>query len=316
MIDPEPAALARPSLLALRAHIGNDTGSKPMSPLNKLLAIAALAICTSTLFAQQRDPAQPVDLKRASQLAKDQVKKDTDPAPAKRVPTKEEIAKLNDYLEKWEDAMKEVRTLTITCTRKEERKALGFTYSFSGTIHFMKPNRAAMYLVNKDNKDDYDRIVMTDAFVYKFEPHDKLINAYPIKKRLPGKDSEDNISPLIALMKASEAKKRYDLSLTPKKDEDPNYIYVDVLPKTAKDRAEFRRARLVLNRKTFMPRELWYEEPNKDWITYDLKKVIKDEKDLDKRVFERPQLPNDKWKIKQVDRPDGEPAPTKVRSKP
>ena len=58
---------------------------------------------------------------------------------------------------------------------------------------------------------------------------------------------------------AAEAKTRYDLKLH---NVDQNYVYIDVLSKSAVDRADFIKARLVLNKDTFLPRQMWFETPN------------------------------------------------------
>jgi len=43
--------------------------------------------------------------------------------------------------------------------------------------------------------------------------------------------------------------------------------------KAAADKAEFARARLVINRATYMPRELWFEEPNGNESKWDFPRV-------------------------------------------
>ncbi len=93
-------------------------------------------------------------------------------------------------------------------------------------------------------------------------------------------------------MKAEEAKKRYVLKLAL---EDKWYIYVDVLPRFASDKAEFARARLVLDKNTFLPRRLWFEHANGNEITWDIPRVQAGVS-IDRRVFDAPKVPKD-WKL-------------------
>jgi len=60
-------------------------------------------------------------------------------------------------------------------------------------------------------------------------------------------------------MKAEEAKRRYDMSLV---KQDPFYFYIEIGARFPADKADFQQARLVLWRKSFLPRQLWFEQPN------------------------------------------------------
>ena len=58
-------------------------------------------------------------------------------------------------------------------------------------------------------------------------------------------------------------------------NEDKDYIYVMVSARFPQDKADFQRGRLVLDNTTFLPRQLWFEEPNGNQITWDLPKIQK-----------------------------------------
>jgi hypothetical protein len=96
---------------------------------------------------------------------------------------------------------------------------------------------------------------------------------------------------------------RYNLQLSNDKlhpdGEDKYYIYVDVIPKTAADKADFQRAQLVLNKDNFLPRRLWFEAPNKSEILWDITSI--DDKAMPKRTdFDAP-TPPPGWKLVPVD---------------
>ena len=98
-------------------------------------------------------------------------------------------------------------------------------------------------------------------------------------------------------MRAEEAKRRYVLNLA---REDRYYIYVDVTPRFPADRADFQRARLVLNKDNFLPRQLWFEHPNGNEVTWDIP-ALKTGVPLDRRAFDAPRPPKD-WKLVPVSR--------------
>src|SRR5439155_24421767 len=91
--------------------------------------------------------------------------------------------------------------------------------------------------------------------------------------------------------KATDAKDRYGLSLY---KEDKNYIYVDVIPKRDVDKGDFLKARIVLNRDTFLPRMLWFEN-NQGEVIWDIP-TIQSGVALAKSTFAAPKTPRD-WKM-------------------
>jgi hypothetical protein len=69
----------------------------------------------------------------------------------------------------------------------------------------------------------------------------------------------------------NQLQKRFDFKLT---KEDDDYIYIEVFPRNADDRADFVRAQVVIDRATFLPVRLWYAEPNHDTMTFNFTGVL------------------------------------------
>src|SRR5262249_12448352 len=110
-------------------------------------------------------------------------------------------------------------------------------------------------------------------------------------------------------MKAEEAKRRYDMKLV---REDQNHIYVEIFPRFAQDKAEFKRARIVLSRDTFLPRQLWFEQPTGTDVTWDIP-AIKANVQVNRADFDAPKVPPG-WKPVTV--PRGQDAPPTIRQSP
>ena len=92
--------------------------------------------------------------------------------------------------------------------------------------------------------------------------------------------------------------------------EDRWYIYVDIAPRNKADRGDFSRARLVLNRDTFLPRQLWFEHANGNEVTWDIPQ-LKSGVTVDRRFFDKPTLPPG-WKLVPV-RTSTAPPPRVIR---
>lgn len=183
-------------------------------------------------------------------------------APAAAAPTR-----LDALLGRWEQEMARIESLKVTCQRTDTDKVSMRTDTYTGGMKYMKPNLALMEMQRKDRTDIYEKFLCTGTYIYQFMPQTKeiLLIALP-----PGQKADDNLVSFLFGMKALEAKRRYDLRLV---KEDPNYIYIEIVPKLASDKADFQKARLTLNARTFLPRMLWYMEPNGNEKNWDLAKV-------------------------------------------
>ncbi len=163
-------------------------------------------------------------------------------------------------------------------------------------------NLATLEMSQEGKPDIADKIIVTGTFIYQFSPATKEIHATPIPQQ-QGRVAEDNLMSLLFGVKAEEARRRYELKLS---NEDQHYIYVSVTPRNQQDKADFQRARLVLNKDTFLPRQLWFEQANGGEVTWDIP-AIQAGLQLNRNDFEAPQVPNG-WKMVQVPRNPEAPA--------
>lgn len=243
------------------------------------LALTGLALWTATAAAQQQQkPAQQPQQPPAQQ-----------PAAAPADP------KLDGYLQRWEQEMKNISTLAIECSRIDNNKTFQYTDKFVGSAKYMKPNLAVLEMRKADKPEVFEKFICTGTFLYQYAPQQKEIRAHQLPPRKEGQVGEDNVLSFLFGMKSDEAKRRYDLRL---EKEDQYYIYLKVFPRFPADKADFQEARLVLNKDNFLPRQLWFVHPNGDETTWDLPKVQSNIQ-LNRNDFTTPQVPKD-WKMVQV----------------
>jgi TIGR03009 family protein len=218
---------------------------------------------------------------------------------------------LDGLLMRWEQAMKGVQTLEAQCVRTTQ-ELTGFKRSdeFVGIARYAKPNLAMMQLQDRADQNRFERFISTGTYLYEFRPTQKLIVVHKLPPPKPGQVGDDSFLSFMFGMRAEEAKRRYDLKLS---KEDKDYFYLEVLPRSEQDQREFSRAQLVLDKKTLMPAQLWFVQPNKATITWRLP-VVKTGVQLDRKEFEQPALPKD-WKMVMEAAPTGDVPPSKVRSK-
>jgi TIGR03009 family protein len=217
--------------------------------------------------------------------------------PASPPPAEEKV--LDGHLQKWEEKMKDVTTLAAQLVRIDKNNTMGDVTKLVGVAYYMKDgkgptalNLAILELSPEGKKEFQERYVCTGDFIYDFKPGQKEIRYYEVPKPKPGQVADDNLLSLLFGMKAEEAKRRYALKLA---KEDQYYIYVDIAPRSAADRSDFQRARLVLNKSTFMPRQLWFQHANGNEVMWDIPNLRTDVK-LERRAFDAPKAPAG-WKL-------------------
>jgi TIGR03009 family protein len=228
-------------------------------------------------------------------------------------------AALEKHLLRWEQEMKKVQTLAATLNLVEKDSTFNAVTKSSGVAWYMKAgtgptalNLGLLELKLPGKTDIHKKFVCSGTYVYEWVPAQKIIRAHEIPKPKPGQVADDSFLSFLFGMKAEEAKKRYALSLY---KEDKFYVYIDIVPRRPEDKADFKRARLVLNRDNFLPRQLWFEQPNGSEVTWDIP-TIRTGMSLDRRYFDAPKAP-DGWKVVPVPKaagaPSSMPPPTVVR---
>lgn len=205
-------------------------------------------------------------------------------------------AKLDGYLEKWELKMRDVKMLKAILARTDKDKVMSRTDELVGEASYLRSgegpsalNMATLELKVKNKAEVAEKMVCTGSYLYVFAPAQKEIRVFEMPK---GK-TDGGFLDLLFGMKAKDAKQKYNLSLV---KEDQWYVYVSVSPKDAKDRAEFTRAQLVLDKNSCLPRQLWFEHNNGNEVTWDVPRVFTTGLNLDRRSFDAPRPPNG-WKL-------------------
>jgi TIGR03009 family protein len=207
-------------------------------------------------------------------------------------------ASLDAVLGRWEQSMKSVTNLTAQLNRTTLEKAFQTTEVFEGTAKYMKPNMAILFMTKRGKPEVYEKYMCSGNYLYEFAPRDKVIRVHEMPRPKQGNVADDNLLSFLFGMKAADAKARYELTLLPSPANDRWYSYILIKPRSAADKNDFARARLVLNSTTFLPRQLWFEQPNGNEITWDFLK-IDTKTELKRAEFMPPQLPRD-WKMEQV----------------
>jgi TIGR03009 family protein len=237
--------------------------------------------------------------------------------PAPKPPPTGTPEQLAATLAQWEREMAPVKSLSADCKRIDVNRVRNDKVEVTGFVKCLKVEAAGrvdklalLQLGPKDNPAAFtEKYICTGSVLYRFAPAQKTIYVH----KLSGQASNDNFLDFLFQLKADTMKKRYDMTLA--MPDDPNYIFIDLKPKMEADKAEFQRARLVLYKKNYLPAQLWFEEPNGNYHTWDLTKVTANDPAVKPAEFVAPEKP-DKWEIKEVKETGAAEQPRTIRGNP
>jgi TIGR03009 family protein len=207
---------------------------------------------------------------------------------------------LDGVLLQWQEAIGKIDTLAAQLTRTTVEKAFQSSEVFEGYARYKKPNLALMHIVQKSRPAVYEKYICTGAFLYAYVPQERKIRVMEMPQGKGGQISPDHFLAIVFNTKAADVKGRYDLSLLPPPPNDKWYDYVLIKPKTADDRKDFARARVVLNKTTHLPRQLWFEQPNGNEVTWDFPRLTVNSADVKRTDFVMPQLEKG-WEFERID---------------
>ena len=215
-------------------------------------------------------------------------------------PPAQSAATLDGYLDRWQKTMEQVQALSAQIKRTEKDQTTDVEKHFTGFTKYLRVGAAgttqnlALLQMTPDNKKEFsERFVCSGALLYEFRQSEKVVMAHELPKPRAGQVSDDNFLSFLFGMKKEEAQKRYDLKLT---KTDQYYLYVDIQPRFAADKVDFKRARIVLNKETLLPRQLWFESPNQTETTWDVVQINANDKTINRQEFDAP-TPPPGWKM-------------------
>jgi TIGR03009 family protein len=222
-------------------------------------------------------------------------------------------------LQRWEKELGAVQSLTAQVERTDVNKTFRFTEVYMGTAKYLKleiggrvQNLASLEMTKKDTPQVYQKFICTGELLYQFVPQEKEIRVHQLPPPKQGQVADDNFLSFLFGMKAEEARRRFEITLQNTNDPTAQfYYYISIKPRFPEDRDDFQQARLVLLRETFLPRQLWFEEPNGNHVTWDIKKSQVGTQ-MDRREFTAPETPVG-WKVVRVPPRNQEAKPRIIR---
>ncbi|HVL15997.1 MAG TPA: TIGR03009 domain-containing protein [Gemmata sp.] len=180
--------------------------------------------------------------------------------------------RLDAHLDGWEKKMGDLTNFRFVLSLKRTNPTFpNAPKSYSGVVLCMKPNYAVLRLNYDADKtgNEYEAFICDGKKVYEYNGLARTITHWPLPdpKASPAGATDNLMLDFLSGMKARDAKDRFDITLY-KEDEKGHYIYLDVKPKLAKDKAEFQQLRMALygpnTKYTYLPAQVFLVKPGGD----------------------------------------------------
>jgi TIGR03009 family protein len=203
-------------------------------------------------------------------------------------------ARLDAHLAGWEKTMNATTNFRVVLGLKRTDAVFKQEKTYSGVVLCMKPNLAVLRLNYDGDRTgaDYEAYICDGKAVYEYNGLQKTITRWklPDPKANPNGGATDNLMlDFLSGMKAKEAKERFEITLY-KEDPQGYYIYLDVKPRLAKDKAEFQQLRMALygpNTKwTYLPAQVFLVKPNGDTEQWSFKEPQTNIPGVEEKMFQ------------------------------
>jgi TIGR03009 family protein len=279
-----PATVCTASVAGLVEGIGKSMIKSNLKVVALLLVgVSAVTAGTGAMALVPGEPQQePAIAQSGVQTPEQRTPRET------KTPTKEEAPQavaldpddpLDMALLRWQKAIDKIATASCQVSRTDANNTLKHVDILEGTFKYKKPRRWVLELRHKDKQELLEKWIRDGMLLHQYAPDTKEILEHDLRSDALIKFVDlhrvihDSSIGFLVGMRAEDAKRNYALTITKGKEDDPYYVYIDIKPRRKRDEADFQEARLVLNKRTYLPRQFWFRHPNGDETTWDIPKI-------------------------------------------
>ncbi len=228
----------------------------------RLLGLALAALLSAAVTAGARPPQPPP------------------PAPP--------AAALDAHLKGWEKAMGRLQNFSATFELTRKNAVFKNERVYDGSLLWMKPTNSRLAIQGRADKADHEAFVCNAKSAFHYDAAKKTVTEF---KAAPAGAGADNLLfAFLGGMTAADAKTRFQLAL---KEENRNYVVLDVRPLLARDKQEFGHAVFALLAPTnvgklpaYLPYDVWKQLPNGDTEVWKLRQHVADDPKVTAKLFE------------------------------
>lgn len=170
--------------------------------------------------------------------------------------------RVDQILRDWAARAKGIQSLWAEFDRTVYDKVWNNKEHHVGQACYLAPNRARL-----DIKDIESYVVNGKGEIWEYKPPLKQIKVYHLPPEMvKNQDLQDGPLPFLFGTDPERAKARYRFKIV---EESAKSVHLAIYPKLREDQQNFVRAEVWLNKETFLPDRLMFQEPNSNEITFE-----------------------------------------------
>lgn len=185
---------------------------------------------------------------------------------------------LESILRSWELESSKIKVMHGTHYRQEFNNVFSVEKRAKGEFYFEAPDKGRFDMDSVDIKDGQKSLkvdpntrqpyqlassndqkwICTGNEILIINPVAKEFELFPIPEQMRGEKISQSPLPFLFGMKADEAKRRFELRLHGQND---NAWFIDAIPRTQMDSQNYKHARIVLHKQSFVPMKVYLIDP-------------------------------------------------------
>lgn len=180
------------------------------------------------------------------------------------------LERIDALLRGWEQRTQGVSDLRCEFVRRTLEQAFPVERVEYGRAAYIRPDRGRLDLwrTPERRKEDYAEIFICDGEAihqYVFKTKEYVKHVLPPSQR--GQNIVQGTLPFLFGLNSAEAKSRFGLRM---EQEDKDWAWIEITPRTPEDRQNFRLVKIVLNKATYLPGAILVVEPIGNQYKYEI----------------------------------------------
>ena len=203
---------------------------------------------------------------------------------------------LDIHLSNWEKTMSNMINCRFEIEKSTKDPVFGKERKYTGVALCMKPNLAILRFdfANDPTKTDYEAYICNGKSLFRYSGIEKTVTELKLPNPgAPDAGMRNVMLDFVSGLKAKEAKQRFDITIF---KEDDNYIYLNIKPLLAEDKAEFQQLNMALygpklQKLAYLPCKVLKMNNNGETETWEFKNPQTNLPGIEERNFQYVQVP-------------------------
>lgn len=180
-------------------------------------------------------------------------------------------SRIDVLLREWAAKTSEIKSLYTVFRRTTKDVVWGRMAVVPGSARYLAPDRARLDISDEQGKPEDSLVVTGKGEIWHYQVSLRKITVYELDPGMSQQQAlEEGPLPFLFATKPEKAKQRYSFEIL---DETDEVVRAKILPKLEEDKKEFLSAEVTLDKKTFLPKRLYFVEVNQNEVTYDFASI-------------------------------------------